>query len=139
MSTFIEGDNKCASPYSGNDKITVKRTGCAPGEWVELQVPTNMIFTSTNGTETTSQSWGFKQADATGTVQFDFNASATDPVVDTKQANGWVLPAGTYQLKTKLFSDKTGASIEAVDFEIISEATASIQTAVANKVRGKKK
>lgn len=145
MATFIDGNNQCASPYSGNDKIVIKRTGVPVGEWVEAGIPTNQIFTTVNGLETTSQHWagandtsnGWRQAGADGMVTFEFNASVLDAVVSATISNGWVLPAGTYQVKTKLFSDKTGASIETADIQIVGEATAAITTAAKN--RGKKK
>lgn len=139
MLTII-GDNKCSSPYSGADPINVQLTGAQPGKWYELIVPTNFVFTSQNGLEPTFQSWGWQQAPASGTLTFVFNASTSDPVVETTQANGWVLPSGIYQLRTREFSDGTGASIESVDFEITAEATQAVQIAVSNKAkaRGKK-
>lgn len=131
--TTIVGDNQCTSPYCGCDVIKIQRTGVPAGEWVELVIPTNIIFTTTNGLEITIQSWGWKQADATGTVTFDFNASLSDAVVSTTIANGWVLPAGTYQITTRYFSDKTGVTVQSVNFSIIGNATTAITTAVNNK------
>ena len=131
--TTIIGDNQCVSPYCGCDPIKIQRTGVPQGEWVEAVMPTNITFSTTEGTQIAVQSWGWKQADATGVVTFDFNASLADPVVSTTIANGHVLPAGTYQITTKYFSDKTGVSVQGVNFVIIGNATTAIQTAVRNK------
>lgn len=135
--TTIPTNNQCLSPYCGCDLIKIQRTGVPQGEWAEAVIPTNFVFTTTSGLQMTTQSWGWKQADATGTVTWDFNASLSDPVVSTTIANGWVLPAGIYQITTRYFSDKTGVSIQSVNFEIIGNATVAVQNAIRN--RGKKK
>jgi hypothetical protein len=133
--TTIVGDNQCTSPYCGCDVIKIQRAGVPAGEWVECGIPTNIIFTATNGSEITTQSLGWKQADATGVVTFDFNASLADPVVSTIIANGWALPAGTYQITTHYFSDRTGVSVQSVNFQIVGNATVAVQTAIKNKKR----
>lgn len=126
-------DNKTASPYMGNDPITFERTGLQPGEWVEGVAPTN-VLTLSSGTEITTESLGFKQADANGKVSFTFNASPDEGIVQRTALYGWLLPAGTYQVSTKLFSDKTGASIENADFEIgAPSANAIIAASTARK------
>lgn len=131
--TTIIGDNQCVSPYCGCDAIKIQRAGVPQGEWVEAVIPTHFVFTTTNGLQMTTQSWGWRQADATGIVTFPFNATTSDAVVSTTIANGWVLPAGTYQISTRYFSDKTGVSVQSVDFSIIGNATVAIQTAAKNK------
>lgn len=130
-------DNKTTSPYLGNDAITFERNGLNPGEWVEGVAPTNIVTTS-NGTEIATESLGFKQADGTGKVSFTFNASPSEGIVERTALYGWLLPAGIYQVSTRIFSDNTGASIESADFEIVAPTLNSIVAAsVARK--GKKK
>lgn len=134
--TSIIGNSQCSSPYNGSQPIKIQRAGVPPGEWVEAVAPTNIVITGLNGTEITTQVIGWMQATSTGIVTWDFNASLTDPVVSATIANGWVLPAGTYQITTKFFSDKTGASIQSVNFQIVGPATAAVTAAIRNK--GKK-
>lgn len=137
MPTTIIGDNKTASPFQGNDSITVERTGVQQGEWVECYVTCNLVTTATNGVEQAVDQLGWKQPDASGVVRWTFNASPTEDLVQRTIAGGWLLPAGQYPATTKLFSDKTGASIETANFEITGDATTAVTTSV--KLRGKKK
>lgn len=137
MATSIIGDNKTTSPFQGNDSITVERTGVPQGEWAECYVVANLVTTSTNGIEQTVDQLGWKQPDASGVVRWTFNASPTEGLVQRTIAGGWLLPAGLYPATTKLFSDKTGASIETANFEIVGDATTAITTSI--KLRGKKK
>lgn len=144
MATTLSGNTNIASPYTGAQPITITRTGVPVGEWVEAVIPVNIV-TGQSGTETATQHWstsgdanqGWRKAGADGTVQFVFNASVNDEVVGATVANGWVLPSGTYQITTKLFSDKTGASVESANFTIGGDASAAIKQAGTNK--GKKK
>lgn len=129
-------DSKTTSPYLGNDPITFERTGLTPGEWVEGAAPTNIV-TGSGGTEIATESLGFKQADATGKVSFTFNASPDEGIVVRTALYGWLLPAGFYQVTTRIFSDATGSTIETANFEIGAPSSSSI--VAASKARGKKK
>lgn len=137
MPTTIIGDNKTTSPFQGNNSITVERTGVPQGEWVECYVVANLVTTVANGVEPTVDQLGWKQPDANGVVRWTFNASPTEDLVVRTALYGWLLPAGFYPATTKLFSDKTGASIETANFEITGDATTAITTSA--KLRGKKK
>lgn len=140
--TSIIGDNKCMSPYSGNDEILIRRINVPVGEWVECVIPTNIVTVS-SGTSITIQHWagasdetnGWRMAGNDGIVIFNFNASLFDAVVSATMANGWVLPSGKYNISTRLFSDKTGASIQNVEFEIIGSNSVSMVKAIRNKNR----
>jgi len=136
MPTSIIGNNQTTSPYAGNDAITVQRTGVPAGEWVECGIPSNIVSTSlTTEIATDTQEW--KQADAGGIVSWTFNASPTEGLIQRTVANGWVLPAGFYNVMTKLFSDKTGASKEFALIEIVGDATTAVTAANKNKKKGK--
>lgn len=134
--TTIISDNKTTSPYQGNDPITIERTGVPQGEWVEAYIASNIVTAST-GTFITVEQLGWKQPDANGVVRWTFNASPSEDLVVRTALYGWVLPAGLYDASTKLFSDKTGASIETAQFEIVGDATTAITTSI--RLKGKKK
>lgn len=136
MPTLIITDPKTTSPFQGNDAITVERNGIAQGEWAECYVESNIVVNST-GTEIAVHQLGWKQPDANGVIRWTFNASPTEELVVMTAQNGWLLPAGIYKAFIKLFSDKTGASVQFAEFEITGDATTAITT--SNKLRGKKK
>ncbi len=131
MLTITAGDNKLFSPYTGADPLEITLSDATPGKWYELIVPTNQIFTTTNGVETTYQSWGYKQADVNGQAKFNFNASLSDPVVDTTHANGWLLPPGLYDFTVREYYNSE--PLQTIPVQIVSEATTSIATATKNK------
>lgn len=136
MPTQTITDPKTTSPFLGNDAITVERNGIAQGEWTEAYVESNIITTS-SGTEIAVHQLGWKQPDANGVIRWTFNASPTEDLVTMTALYGWLLPAGKYKVYTKLFSDKTGASVEFAEFEITGDATTAITTSI--RLRGKKK
>lgn len=135
MPTTIIGDNKTASPYQGNDSITIERTGVPQGAWVEAYVPCNIIALST-GTSFAVEQLGWKQPDANGVVRWTFNASPTEGLVQRTALYGWVLPAGTYDVTTQIFST-VNPQPETAQFEITGDATTAINTSI--RLRGKKK
>lgn len=143
--TTIIGDNQCISPYCGCDVIQIQRAGVPAGEWVEAIIPTNIVFTTAEGTQITTQHWaasdtdvsnGWRQADGSGVVTFEFNATLTDAVVSATIANGYFLPAGDYIITTRYASDKSGVSAQSVGFKIVGNTTAAILAAAKNKKKG---
>lgn len=137
MPTTILDNNKCTSPFDAGagEAITIERTGVAQGEWAEAGVPTNFV-TLSSGTFVTTESLGFKQPDANGVIRWTFNASTSEGLLVRTAANGWLLPAGVYQVTTRIFS-LTNPKVETANIEIVGDATTAITTSV--RLRGKKK
>lgn len=135
MPTLIIGDNKTASPFQGNDSITIERTGVPLGAWVECYIPCNMTVLST-GTFFSVEQLGWRQPDANGVARWTFNASPAEGLVQRTIAGGWLLPAGLYNATTQIF-DLTNPQVETAQFEITGDATTAITTSI--KLRGKKK
>lgn len=133
MATTVSGNTSINSPYNGNEPMTITRTGVPQGEWVEFNAPTNTVTTVANGVEITQEVLGWVQAGADGKASLTWNASPTEGIVQRTVLYGWVLAAGTYQITTRLFSDKTNASIESANFQIIGTATAAITAAIKNR------
>lgn len=145
--TITQGDNKLVSQYTGADPTEITYAAATSGKWYELIVITGTSITSLGTTEIKSQHWGgtvndpssgWRQAGATSTVKFLFNASAGDDIVERSIQSGWLITPGIYQFFVREYYNTE--PIQSIDIEIVGEATTAIQAATVafKKARGKK-
>lgn len=141
MATIILGNNKCSSPYDAGtgEAITIRREGVPvtnPVTFVGFAVPTNFLPKPVEGVSVTTEAIGYVPADANGVAQITFNASPTEEVLKNTAANGYLLPAGVYNVETWLYI-AANPQVETAQIEIIGDAATAI--AKSTRLRGKKK
>lgn len=141
MPTTILGNNKCSSPYDAGtgESITIQRDGVPitnPVTRVGFAVPTNFLPTPVEGIPYATQAIGYVPADANGVARITFNASSTEDLLVTTAANGFLLPAGLYDVTSWLYS-ATNPSYETAKIEIVGDAATAMTTSA--RLRGKKK
>lgn len=141
MPTIILGNNKCSSPYDAGagESITIQRDGVPvtnPVTWVGFAVPTNFLPKPVEGISVATEAIAYAPADANGVARATFNASPTEELLKNTAANGYLLPAGIYNVETWLY-DLNNPQFQTAQIEIVGDAATAIARSI--KLRGKKK
>lgn len=141
MPTQIIGNGQCSSPYDAGigESITIERNGVPitnPATYVGFAVPTNFVPSAPEGISVATEAIGYVQADANGVARITFNASPTEDLLTRVAENGWLLPAGFYDVTTWLFISGN-PQFETAKMEIIGDAVTAVTKSA--HLKGKKK
>ena len=102
------------SPYDGMHPVVFQVRNAPPLTNLTFSFPTNII-TGSGGSQITTEgiagdgSGGYPNTftDASGSLDFIFNADPLAKYLQASISHGWILPAGTYQFGVRITSDTT--------------------------------